>query len=75
MDLSDRLNNIESNLSLLTIIHTKAFKDGTIKTDEDELKAVRNDIFITIEDLKQRIFTIKRQLKSLNNIINTAKRV
>ena len=71
MNLSDRLDNIESNISLLYIIYDRAFKDGTIKTDEDELKAVRDDIFIKITDLKDRISIIKRQLKSLNNIITT----
>lgn len=73
ISLSDRLDNIEADLSLVDLQYKKAFKDGTILTDEDELKAVRDNIFGRIREIEQRINIIKRQLKSLTNIIYSAK--
>ena len=74
INLSDRLNNIESDLSLLNIEYSRAFKDGSITIQDNELGAVRDNIFGRITSLNERVNIIYRQLKSITNIINSAKR-
>ena len=74
LNFNERITNIEALLSLISININNAATDGTIDTTNDELGAVIDELFDSLNNLKERYFTVDKQLTMVSDILNQATR-
>jgi len=74
LTLDERLTNVEASLTLISNKYSQAMTDGTVDVTDDELGAVMDQIFDELDDFKNRVASLQKQLTMVENILNSATR-
>lgn len=74
LTFDERITNIEISLTNTMNQYNKAATDGTLDPTDDEIGAVIDQIFDELKRIRDLYNVLKKQLKLVDDFINTATR-